>query len=252
MKKAFLILSWAMYLPTLFFTLLALGPASAYWTGANVPKEVVVAGLDVSLEAAIALTIPITIWWWQKSLGWGTFCTYAFLLSCGLITQSVYQELKGNMAMSSMLMFCGVVAIFLSVYFMYKYVRHEVALVVMKWRKRPRFSNKEKAMPKDSRAGGKFCPSHTTCTPPAAKVADIVHSCEYVTNICFGSITSEQGFVGGHWRVKITDNGKSLLLCVQVQGDGTHQELWVYVSDLPAAKLAIMEGVHAAGFGVLS
>jgi hypothetical protein len=143
MKKAFLILSWAMYLPTLFFTILALGPASAHWTGANVPKEVIVAGLDVSLEAALTLTIPIVIWWWQKNLTWGTLCTYTALLSGGFVTKSAYQELHNNLAMSSMLTLCGVVTIFLSVYFMYKYVRHKVSLIVMKWRKHPRTSSKE-------------------------------------------------------------------------------------------------------------
>ena len=143
MKKALSILSWAMYLPTLLFTLLALGPASAYWTGAHVPEEVIVAGLDVSLEASLLLTIPIAIWWWQKSLSWGTFCTYTFLLSCGFVTKSAYQELHGNMAMSSVLMLCGVVTILMSACFTYMYMRYKIALIVMKWWKYPRTPSKE-------------------------------------------------------------------------------------------------------------
>jgi hypothetical protein len=103
-------------------------------------------------------------------------------------------------------------------------------------------------MSKNKRAGGKFCESHTTCITTAAKVADIAHACPHVTKINLGFITAGLRSAGGHRRVKIVDDGKSLLL--GVRDSTSHQELRIYVSDLPAAKLAIVTGIRAKGIKV--
>ncbi|MFZ2252560.1 MAG: DUF2103 domain-containing protein [Minisyncoccia bacterium] len=103
-------------------------------------------------------------------------------------------------------------------------------------------------MTKDSRAGGKFCRSHTTCIHAATIVADIAHSCEQVTKVSLGHITASRKSSGGIRRVKIRDDGKSLLL--GVRDSASYQELRVYASDLLAAKNFIAKGVLGAGIKV--
>lgn len=97
-------------------------------------------------------------------------------------------------------------------------------------------------MSKDSRAGGKFTGSHSTCIPAAALVAYIAHRCAEVTKIQLGFIQSGLRPAGGNRRVKIIDDGRSLLL--GVRDNIAHQELRIYVSDLPRAKQAIIEGIQ--------
>ena len=101
---------------------------------------------------------------------------------------------------------------------------------------------------KDTRAGGKFCRSHGTCVHAATIVADIADRCKDVTKIRLGYITSGTGSAGGLRRVKITVERKSLLL--EVRDNTSIQEIWVYVSDLEAAKSALINGILAKGFGV--
>ncbi len=103
-------------------------------------------------------------------------------------------------------------------------------------------------MSKDSRSGGKFCGSHTTLIPAAAIVADIADTSLFVTKISLGFIKAGLKSVNGNRRVKIADDGKSLLL--SVRDNASHQELRIFVSDLPKAKLALAKGVRNAGIAI--
>lgn len=100
-------------------------------------------------------------------------------------------------------------------------------------------------MSKDSRMGGKFTGSHTTCVPLAAQIADLAEASTYVTKINLGFITAGLRSANGRRRVKITDDGKSLLL--SVRDNTSHQELRVYVTNLQEARLAVSRGVRNAG-----
>ncbi|MFZ2252559.1 MAG: hypothetical protein WAW13_00125 [Minisyncoccia bacterium] len=90
----------------------------------NIPAEIIVAALHIALYSALLLAIPIAIRWWLKNHTWGTFGVYFFVLSAGLIMQSVYQELRNELALSSLLFFAGVACVLLSAYFMYKNFLH--------------------------------------------------------------------------------------------------------------------------------
>lgn len=103
-------------------------------------------------------------------------------------------------------------------------------------------------MSKDTRAGGKFCRSHTTCIHAATIVADIAHECEHVTKVSLGHITASRKSSGGIRRVKIIDDGRSLLL--GVRDSASYQELRVYATNLSAAKDSIAKGVLGAGIKV--
>lgn len=104
-------------------------------------------------------------------------------------------------------------------------------------------------MSKDSRAGGKFCGSHTTLIPAAAIVADIASASPHVTKISLGFIKAGLRSVSGKRRVKIADDGKSILL--SVRDTASHQELRIFASNLEGAKQAIAKGVHGAGIVVV-
>ena len=101
---------------------------------------------------------------------------------------------------------------------------------------------------KHSRAGGKFSGKHTTLTPAASLVADIAHQCAVVTRISPGYLKAGLRSVQGKRRVKITDNGSSLLL--SVRDNTSHQEVHVYATDTAAATQAIAAGAQAAGLTV--
>ena len=101
---------------------------------------------------------------------------------------------------------------------------------------------------KDSRSGGKFSGNHTTLIPAAAIVADIAHACPFVTKISPGFIKAGLRSVAGQRRVKITDDGASILL--SVRDNTSHQEIHVYSNDIQATKLAIAKGARNAGLRI--
>jgi hypothetical protein len=97
---------------------------------------------------------------------------------------------------------------------------------------------------KDSRSGGKFSGNHTTMISAAAIVADIAHKCPFVTNISPGFIKSGLKSVSGQRRVKISDDGSSILLAVR--DNTSHQEIHVYSKNMQVTKLAIARGARDA------
>ena len=101
---------------------------------------------------------------------------------------------------------------------------------------------------KNSRSGGKFSGNHTTLIPAACVVADIAAACPGVTNISPGFIKMGLKSVSGQRRVKITEDGASLLL--SVRDNTSHQEVRVLSKDMPATKLAIARGARNVGLNI--
>ncbi len=101
---------------------------------------------------------------------------------------------------------------------------------------------------KGSRSGGKYGGGHTTVIPAAAVVCDIAHTCPSVTRISPGFIKAGLHSVHGSRRVKITDDGGSILL--SVRDNTSHQEIRVYATDTQAAKLAIACGARNKGLSI--
>ena len=99
---------------------------------------------------------------------------------------------------------------------------------------------------KNTRAGGKYGGSHTTVVPAAGIIADIAHTCPYVTKISVGFIKSGLRTTKGLRRVKITVGEGSLL--VSVRDNISHQELRIYTKDTESTKHTIAVGAHTAGF----
>lgn len=128
-KKLLLVFAWVVYLPALFFATLSLVAGSAYWMGTDFPAGAILAGLRLTLYAALILTIPIGIRWWLKNLTWGTFAVYSFLLSAGFVMQAAYQELLDEMMVSNIMYALGAVVVPLSWYFFYKNIMHTKAVV---------------------------------------------------------------------------------------------------------------------------
>ncbi len=101
---------------------------------------------------------------------------------------------------------------------------------------------------KNSRAGGKYGGGHTTVIPAAGIVADIADLCGAVTKISVGFITSGLRPTKGVRRVKITSDGRSLL--ISVRDNISQQELRVYTTDVALAMHHIAKEVRAVGFNV--
>ncbi len=101
---------------------------------------------------------------------------------------------------------------------------------------------------KYSRSGGKFSGNHTTMIPAAAIVADIAHECPFVTNISPGFIKATLKSASGQRRVKISDDGFSILLAVR--DNTSHQEIHVYSKNMQATKLAVARGCRNAGLQI--
>jgi len=102
-------------------------------------------------------------------------------------------------------------------------------------------------MSKDSRSGGKFS-GHTTLVPAAVLVADIANKSAHVYRICPGYIKAGLKSVSGHKRVKITNEGKYILLAVR--DNVTQQEVHVYAKDSQQAMLDIAKGARDAGLTI--
>lgn len=98
------------------------------------------------------------------------------------------------------------------------------------------------------RSGGKFGGDHTTFIPAAAIAADVAESCHAVTNISPGIINTSRGKSGSRCNVKIIDVESGILLAVTA--GSAHQEVRVYASDIPAAKLCIAKGVRDEGMTI--
>ncbi len=103
-------------------------------------------------------------------------------------------------------------------------------------------------MSKDSRSGGKYSGNHTTLIPAAALVCDIANACPSVIKISPGFIKAGIHSAHGNRRVKITDDGSSILL--SVRDNTSHQEVRVYVSDMQTARLAIARGARNANLAI--
>src|SRR3989344_4166357 len=98
---------------------------------------------------------------------------------------------------------------------------------------------------KDSLSGGKFSGNHTTLIFAASIVADIAHACPFVTNISPGFIKAGLRSVSGQRRVKISDDGSSILL--SVRDNTSHQEIHVHSRNMQATKTFIARGALGAG-----
>lgn len=120
MKKLLQAFMWGFYMFALFFTTLMCILGSAYWTGMDIPAEIVVAALHNTLYLALHLTIPVALRWWLKDVSWGTFAVYFFLLSVGFVMQSVYQDLRDEVVLSTALLLAGMAGVPITAYFMYK------------------------------------------------------------------------------------------------------------------------------------
>lgn len=92
------------------------------------------------------------------------------------------------------------------------------------------------------RAGGKIRGTHTTCIELAARVFDIVTELPLVTGISPGYIQSGAGVAGGIQKVKIGEFRGGILLTVRQSR--SVQELRVFASDVPGAKLAIAKALR--------
>lgn len=101
-------------------------------------------------------------------------------------------------------------------------------------------------MSKFSRAGSKFCRSHTTCIPFAARVVDAIYPLESVTQIILGYI--KPGLGHGQQRVKIAEDGACIVL--SVRGGTSHQEVRVLVTSLKETKLAIARALRTAKISI--
>ena len=97
-------------------------------------------------------------------------------------------------------------------------------------------------MSKTSRSGGKFCGTHTTLISAAMTICDIAVRCPYVTKISPGFITAGLPSAQGKRRVKITDDGRSILLLIR--DNTSKQEVRIFVSNMQEAKLALARGVR--------
>ncbi|MEK7614936.1 MAG: DUF2103 domain-containing protein [Patescibacteria group bacterium] len=101
---------------------------------------------------------------------------------------------------------------------------------------------------KDSRSGGKYGGNHTTLIHAAATVCDIAESCSAVTRISPGFIKAGLPGVNGKRRIKIVEQSGALLLTVR--DNTSHQEVYIYASDLQAVKSILEQGAQKAGFFV--
>jgi len=101
---------------------------------------------------------------------------------------------------------------------------------------------------KNARAGGKYTSSHTTVVPAAGVIVDIAHKCTSVTKISLGFIKAGLPSAKGLKRVKIVDEGTSIVL--SVRDNTSQQEIRIYTSDKIATKQEISKGARKAGFMV--
>ena len=102
---------------------------------------------------------------------------------------------------------------------------------------------------KNSRDGGKFTGNHTTLIPAAIIACDIANALPEVTKITPGFIKSGLKPANGKRRVKLTEKGGNCIL-LSVRDNKSHQEVFVYVTDLKAARIALARDIEEAGLGV--
>jgi hypothetical protein len=101
---------------------------------------------------------------------------------------------------------------------------------------------------KNTRSGGKFSGNHTTLIPAACTVADVAHACPHVTKISPGFIKAGLRSVKGQRRVKITDDGRSILLAIR--DNASQQEIRIFTNNIQEAKLAIAQGTRNNGLAI--
>lgn len=87
---------------------------------------------------------------------------------------------------------------------------------------------------KTKRSGGKYTGNHTTITPTAGIICDIVDADPKVTKISLGIIKPVSSTSNGARRIKITDKTREILIAIR-ENVGV-QEIHVY-SDDPQASM---------------
>jgi hypothetical protein len=95
------------------------------------------------------------------------------------------------------------------------------------------------------RWGGKLGGDHSTVIEAAWRFLPEVISNDLVVKICPGFISAGKN-ASGRNVVKIIDERGCLLL--SIRGASAHQEIRIYASDFPKAKLAIARAVRNADF----
>ena len=104
-------------------------------------------------------------------------------------------------------------------------------------------------MSKYSRSGGKYTGNHTTLIPLAAEACDIASAIPEVTKITPGFIKAGLKSVSGKRRVKFTDESANCIL-LSVRDNASHQEVWVYVSELQETRTTIARRLRDADIAI--
>lgn len=90
---------------------------------------------------------------------------------------------------------------------------------------------------KNARSGGKYSGSHTTVTPFAGEVCDLIHPLGEVTKITLGIIKAGLKSPKNGKAVKISTVSSAILLSIR---DNTScEDVYIYSNNLREAKLAI-------------
>lgn len=95
-----------------------------------------------------------------------------------------------------------------------------------------------KTMSKHSRSGGKYTGNHTTLTPFAAQVCDILTKIKEVNKISPGLIKAGLKSANGNKKVKISTGGKGSLL-IYVRDNSSIQIIYIYTNDLNRTEIQI-------------
>lgn len=104
-------------------------------------------------------------------------------------------------------------------------------------------------MSKYSRSGGKYTGNHTTLIPLAAIACDIASAIPEVTKITPGFIKAGLKSVSGQRRVKIVDENSHCIF-LSVRDNNSHQEIYVYVTDIQEARTTIARRLRDVGVAI--
>ncbi|MFA7216807.1 MAG: DUF2103 domain-containing protein [Candidatus Paceibacterota bacterium] len=93
-------------------------------------------------------------------------------------------------------------------------------------------------MSKYSRSGGKYTGNHTTLTPFAAQVCDLLVKIKGVNKISPGLIKAGLKSANGNRKVKISEGGKGSFI-LSVRDNSSIQIVYIYTSNLNGTEVQI-------------
>lgn len=120
--------AWVAYAILLLWSILCVVAGAPYYFavvfGTEINVEAVYASMNLSLYSVLLLGVPLLIRWKLRSVTWGTFAIYSFLLGMAIALRGSLLQIQGSGSLGLAIILGGVLVINIGFLFFVMHMRH--------------------------------------------------------------------------------------------------------------------------------